>query len=179
MSVKTTYGFVLAFVGIVLALTGYLLGLQTDKAGSALASLFGWVGTILTFFILWLGVRAEREGRPDQRITFGQGFVTGILITLIGAGIGAVYTFMHFSFINPEFGDHMMVMIQQKWAETGMTGRQMDAAEKVTRIFFHPAVMAVTGFLAQLFFGVIFSLIVAAILKRNPLAPAAVPPLVV
>ncbi len=179
MNAKTTYGLVLAFAGIVLALIGYLLGLETDKAGSSLASIFRWVGIILAFFILWFGVRAVRDEKPDQRITFGQGFGAGVLIVLIGAAIGAVYTFIHFSFINPEFGDHMMVVIQQKWADAGMTGQQMEAAEKMTRIFFHPGVLAVTGFLAQMFFGVVFSLIVAALVKRNPPASAAVPPPVV
>lgn len=176
MNVKITYGFVFAFVGIVLTLIGYLLGLQTDKAGSTLASMFGWIATILSFFVLWLGVRAVRDEKPDQCLTFGGGFGAGVLIALIGAAIGAVYTFIHFSFINPDFADYMMTAVQQKWAAAGMNDQQMEAAEKITRIFFHPAAIAVMGFLGSMFFGVIFSLIVAAIVKRNPPAPGAVPP---
>ncbi|MDR1009555.1 MAG: DUF4199 domain-containing protein [Opitutaceae bacterium] len=177
MSAKITYGFVFAFVGIALTLIGYLLGLQTDRAGSTLASLFGWLGTILSFFVLWLGVRAVRDEKPDQCLTFGQGVGAGVVIALVGAVIGAVYTLIHLSFINPDFADHMMVAAQQKWEDAGMSAQQMEVAERMTRVFFHPGIMAGMGFLGQIFFGTIFSLIVAAIVKRNPPAPnATLPP---
>jgi hypothetical protein len=176
MSAKITYGIVLAFVGIALTLIGYLLGFQTDRVGSTLASVFGWVGTIFGFFILWLGVRAVRDEKPDQCLTFGQGVGAGVLIAFVGAVIGAVYTFIHFSFINPGFADHMMEVVQQKWAEAGMSDRQMETMENVTRFFFHPGILAGMGFLGQMFFSTIFSLVVAAIVKRNPPVTNATPP---
>lgn len=176
MSTKTTYGLVIAFIGIALTLIGYMLGLQTDKAGTALASIFGWIGTIVSFFVLWLGVRAVRDEKTDQCLTFGQWFGAGVIIMLIAAAVGAVYTFVHFTFINPDFADHMMANVEQKWAEAGMNDRQMEAAGKITRMFFHPGALAVMGFLGQMFFGVVFSLIVAAIVKRNPVTTVVVPP---
>ncbi|MDF9827520.1 quinol-cytochrome oxidoreductase complex cytochrome b subunit [Ereboglobus sp. PH5-10] len=178
MSTKTTYGLILAAVGIALALLGYLLGLQTEKAGSTLASMFQWIGTIAGFFVIWLGVRAVRDENNDQCLTFGQGFGAGVVIVLVAALISAVYTFVHFTFINPDYADHMMALVEQKWAEAGMNDRQMEAAEKITRMFFHPGALAAIGFLSQMFFGVVFSLVVAAIVKRNPARSVPPPPVV-
>ncbi|WP_161554938.1 DUF4199 domain-containing protein [Ereboglobus luteus] len=178
MSTKTTYGLILAAVGIALTLVGYLLGLQTERVGSTLASMFQWIGVIAGFFVIWLGVRAVRDENNDQCLTFGQGVGAGVVIVLVAALIGAVYTFVHFTFINPDYADHMMTFVEQKWADAGMNARQMEAAEKITRMFFHPGALAAMGFLSQMFFGVVSSLIVAAIVKRNPPSPAATPPVV-
>ncbi|OAM91939.1 DUF4199 domain-containing protein [Termitidicoccus mucosus] len=173
MANKTRYGLGLALALIVLQLLLFLLGYETDKIGTLGAKILPWLGFIVTAAVIWLGVRAVREASPDRSLTYGQGLLAGIVIVLVAGLAAAVYSFIHYTFINPHFSDYMMVYVRQQWEAAGMTETAMEKAEGVTRIFFRPPVIVVTTFIGRVFSGTICSLIIAAILKRKPAAPAA------
>jgi len=181
MKTKITYGLLIALVGIAVKLVAFLLGFETDKIGTTSATIFGTVlglgSLVLIFILVWFGVRAVRDEKPDKCLTFGQGFGAGIIIVLVAAVIGAIYTFIHYSFINPDFAEYTIALTRQKLAETGARSEQAaEMAEKVMHIMLHPAVMALSDFIGRIFWGAIFSLIAAAIVKRAPQSAAQVPP---
>ena len=84
-------------------------------------------------------------------------------------GIG-IYNFIHLKFINTSFTDYQLELIRQRWAEAGMSDTQMEQAEGFTRMMMGPGFTAVMTIVGALVIGLIFSLIIAAILKRP--APA-------
>lgn len=182
MNAKTTYALILAFAGIAIQLINFLLGFETNKAGTPGATIFsaitGLLSLILLFMLLWFGVRAVRDEKPDQCLTYGQGVGAGVMITLIAGIIGAIYCYIHYSFINPDFAENLLTMMRQQWAEKGLdeSNPSFEMLEKWTRMSLHPASMAAMTFLTKMFFGTICSLIAAAIVKRNPQPGAAMPP---
>jgi hypothetical protein len=121
--------------------------------------------------VTWLGLKAVREEAKDKSLSYGKGVGTGVLISLYAGLIGAIYAFVHFTFINPNFADYAIDMARQQWVAAGMGDSQMEAAEKFTRFLYKPAVMAIMSAIFSPFFGLIISLILSIFLKRKPAAP--------
>ncbi len=175
MNTTFFYGLMLAVSNIVLTLVFFFLGYQTDKMlqGRWIVSLLPLVVTII---VMWLGIKAVREEAKDKSLRYGKGVGTGVLIALYAGLIGAVYTYIHFTFINPNFADYAIDMARQQWTAAGMSDNQMEKAEKFTQLIYKPAVLAVMGAILSPIIGLVLSLILSAFLKRQPEAIAEVTP---
>jgi uncharacterized protein YacL len=175
MNTTFFYGLMLAVSNIVLTLVFFFLGYQTDKMlqGRWIVSLLPLAVTII---VMWLGIKATREEAKDRSLSYGKGVGTGVLIALYAGLIGAIYTYIHFTFINPNFADYAIDMARQQWIARGMSDSQMEAAEKFTHLLYKPAVLAVVGAIFSPLFGLVVSLILSAFLKRQPEAIAEVTP---
>ena len=178
MNTTFFYALVLSVSNIVLSLVFFFIGYQTDKMAQG-----RWIVSLVPLAVMivvtWLGLKAVREEAKDKSLSYGKGVGTGVLIALYASLIGGIYAYIHFTFINPNFADYAIDMIRQKWVAAGMGDNQMEQAEKFTRFFYKPAVMAVMNVPVGTFFGTVFSLILSIFLKRKPAAtvedaPAAV-----
>jgi hypothetical protein len=164
MSTKFIYALTLTVCGALLNLLLYFTGFQTEKL--ATGQYFRWLGFVLMFVILWLGIKAVRDETPEKGFSYGRGVGTGTLIALYSGLMSAVYSFIHFKFVNTEFADYQIALIRQKWEAAGMREAQMEQAEKFTRMLMSPGFQAVMTPIFVTLFGLICSLIIAAILKR-------------
>jgi uncharacterized protein YybS (DUF2232 family) len=164
MSTKFTYALILTVCGAVFNLLMYFMGFQTEKAASG--QYIQWLGFVLMFVILWLGIKAVRDEAPQKGMSYGRAVGTGTLIALYSGLMSSIYSFIHFKFVNPEFADYQMAMIRPKWEAAGMAEAQMDQMEKFTRMMMGPVAQAALTPLFVVIFGLIFSLIIAAFLKR-------------
>lgn len=166
MSTKFIYALTLTICGAVLNLLLFFTGFQTEKL--ATGQYFQWLGAVLMFVILWLGIKAVREESEGQYLTYGKGVGTGTLISLYSGLMSSVYSFIHFKFVNTEFADYQIALIRPKWEAAGMAESQMDQAEKMTRAMMGPVAQAIMTPIMVVIFGLIMSLIISAFLKRNP-----------
>jgi high-affinity Fe2+/Pb2+ permease len=166
MSTKFIYALILTICGVIFNLLLYFTGFQTEKL--ATGQYFQWFGFVMMFVVLWLGIKAVRDEAPEKGMSYGRGVGTGTLISLYSGLMNSVYTFIHFKFINTEFADYQLALIRTKWEAAGMSGAQMDQAEKFTRMMMGPGFQAVMTPIFVTFFGLIFALIIAAFLKRTP-----------
>ncbi len=164
MSTKFTYALILTVCGALFNLLLYFTGFQTEKL--ATGQYFQWLGLVMMFVILWLGIKAVRDEAPAKGMSYGRGVGTGTLIALYSGLMSSVYSFIHFKFVNTEFADYQLAIIRHKWEAAGMGEAQMDQAEKVTRAMMGPVAQAIMTPIFVTIFGVICSLIIAAILKR-------------
>lgn len=175
MGTKLTYALILAAASAVLRLLLYFTGYETEKL--AVGQHFQWFGFVIFAVVLFLGIKAVREEKPYQALSYGQGVGAGTVISLLGGVFSGIYNFIHLKFINPDFADYQLELIRQKWAEAGMGDAQMEQAEGVARFMAGPGMTAVMTIVGSVVIGVIFSLIIAAILKRPAPAGAEVPPM--
>lgn len=174
MGTKFTYAVILTLCGAALSLLLYFTGFQTEKL--AVGQYFQWIGFIVMFVVLFMGVKAVREEKSDKSLSYGQGVGAGTLIALYSSLMSAAYVYIHFSFINTEFADYQMALIRDSWAAAGMSEAQMEQAEGMARMFMGPTFQAVvTPFIGTLL-GLVMSLIIAAILKRQPVGSPVPPP---
>ena len=170
MNTKLTYAVILTVAQAVFSLLMFLLGFQTDKmaAGQNLQ----WLGLIISIVVLWLGIKAVREESPDKSLSYGQGVGAGTLISLYSGLLSAVYTYIHFKFINTNFFEYQQEFMRSKWAEKGMSEAQMEAAGNMMKKFSGPGITSIMVPIMAVIMGLILSLIIAAILKRAPAADA-------
>lgn len=170
MSTKFFYALVLTLATVVFQLLLFFSGFQTEKL--AMGQYFQWLGLVIMAVVLWLGIKAACDEKPDRPMTYGQRVGTGVLISLYSGLMGAVYTFIHFTFINTGFADYTIALTREKWAAKGLTQAQMEGAEAITRKMLQPGVQAILGVFFAVLIGLVLSLIISALVKPKRQAAA-------
>ncbi|HMZ45472.1 MAG TPA: DUF4199 domain-containing protein [Chitinophagaceae bacterium] len=153
-------GLIISLVLIVLGLIIHFAGLSQIKG----LQLLQYV--ILGSGLIWACITYAKQNNGN--VTFGNTFAHGFKVTAAITGIIAVYTFLAIKFIMPEMIDYAIDEARKGMVEGNkMTAEQIEQALAMTRKFFLPFALAgvIVGFLVL---GVIFSLIGAAVAKKNP-----------
>jgi uncharacterized membrane protein len=86
--------------------------------------------------------------------------------------LSTLFNFVYTTFINTGFTEVMLQAQMDKLQAKGLSGAQLDQAEKMTRMMMGPVPAALIGIIVGIFIGVIIALILAAFLKRA--APPAI-----
>jgi len=174
MKTPLTYGAVSAAITAATTLLLFFLGFHSPEkfgTGQAIGTVVGIVASILCIV---LGMRARRaELPPHEAFTYGRALGVGILVALFGGLFGTIFQALYTSVINTGFNDALIAHQTGKWEAAGMSGEQIEGAEKITRMMLNPLLQILVGLLFSAVWGTIVSLIAAAILKRPA---AAIPP---
>ncbi|MFY8110225.1 MAG: DUF4199 domain-containing protein [Bacteroidia bacterium] len=157
------FSIIYALANIGMALVLYILEVM-DKS---------WMITILSLAvntaILFFAMKSRKNDTLAGFMTFGQGFGTGMLIMIFGGLITAVYTFVFYSFIDPDFINKMLEISRTEMLKKDMSDEQIEQALEMSKKFMSPIMMTIFAYLGSLFFGLIISLVLAAVNKReNP-----------
>jgi hypothetical protein len=168
MKTCSLYGLILAVAAAIVTLTLYFLGFHSDPAKLTTGQ---WIGGIVmlvvSITVTAMGIKARRnEVQPPQPFGYGSALGAGTLITLVATFLSTVFNFVYMTFINTAYGEVMLQAQMDKLQAKGLSGAQLDQAEKMTRIMMGPVPSAIFGFIFIFIFGFIISLILAAFLKR-------------
>lgn len=164
MKTFVKFGLISGVSGIIWTLIMYLT--ELDKTD--LAKPLGWVMVLIYIAFVVLAIKEVRDAK-NGFITFGEAFKTGFLTALIGALIGTTYFYIHVSFVDLGFIDHILEQSRSEMMkQPNLTEEQLEQAMKFTSMFMTPGVMSFFGLLINVIGGVIGSLIVAAIMKKEP-----------
>ena len=166
MKTYLVYGVINAIAAALLNLVLYLTGYQTEKLSTG--QYLGYIGIVIFFVVLFLGMREAREAKPDKAISYGGALGAAVMIALFSGLFGAVYTYIHFSFINTDYAQYVADMTRQKLAAKGLAEAQIDAAIKMSSLFMKPVLLAIFGVISWVFMGTIGGLILAIFVKREP-----------
>jgi len=177
MKTYLTYGFAMALAGLLLNLALFFTGFHSDadKLGTA-QTIATVIGLVITVAGVVLGTQARRAEKPaTEAFTYGNALGAGVLICLFATLLGVVTNYVYMHLINPGMQDLLVQAQIAKWEAAGLTGDQIDNAEKVMRKMMHPALQAVFGLLIGVVFGTIISLVTSAFLRREaaPAVPSA------
>lgn len=166
MSTKFTYAIVHTFSQAAFSILLFFTGFQTEKL--ATGQKLEWLRMIISFVVLYLGVKAVREEAPGKGLSYGQALGAGSLISLYASLMGAVYNYIHLKFINPSFFTYQLALMREQWAAKGIPDAQIDKMADMTEKWSGAGIYACFGILIGFFFCFVISLIVAAIVKRAP-----------
>jgi hypothetical protein len=166
MSTTLLYALVMAVAQIVVNLISFFLGYQTDKISSG--SWFTLVQIAVTILILILGIKAVRDEQEGTYMAYGKGVAAGFFIVLYSTIIGVIYSYIHMTYINPNFPDYLVEASRAKWVAAGMSESAMENTEKGLRWFTRPLIFSAFGAIYNLILGTVASLLIAIFLKRNP-----------
>lgn len=105
---------------------------------------------------IYLGISSKRKNYYDQQLTFGQGVLTGIIISIIYALIAGIGQYLYHTVINPAHFDLMI----EKSREHGVSAEE--AAQ-----YFNTNNYTMNVVISYFAVGLLASLIHSAILKRK------------
>ena len=142
-----------------------------DTLGFEHGAVVGYTAIVLSFLLVFFGIRSYRENVGDGRITFGRGFAVGILITLISCMFYvATWEVIYFKFM-PDFADKYVNYMVTQAKAAGASPEAIDAKMKegkaLKTMLDKPLINAAMTFTEPFPIGLLVTLISAAALRKK------------
>ena len=156
--------------GVLISLVVIVLGVAGYIAGVSMQSWYSWTVNCILFILITIACIYFAK-QKNGFVTFGNIFSHGFKTTAIIALIMVAYTLLSLTVIFPDMKEKAMEAAQKSMEDRGnMTDDQIETAMNFTRIYF--LVFAIFGaMIGTLIFGLIASLIGAAVAKKRPVNP--------
>lgn len=160
------WGLISAAISIIYSVINTQLMMNDINFNKALNVL---LSSIISIFILYMGIKEFRDKFNGGSLTFGKGFKIGFLIVTISTVIFAIFTFIYYSYIidysiieNLSINESIKYMKDKKMSE-----EQIKQSLVYTRKFLTINFAIISIVIIGIVIGSIFSLILAAILKKE------------
>lgn len=149
-----------------------LAGLPLEhRIGMSYALLLGYTTMVLSFLLVYFGIRSYREKDGGGRITFAKGLAVGLGITAITCVCYvATWEVVYFGFM-PRFMDSYWAAETAKAKASGASeekiARKLKAIDETRRMYDNPVYNAAMTFLEPLPVGLVMALVSAGMLRRR------------
>jgi hypothetical protein len=145
------------------------------KIGFDHAEFVGYTLIVLSFLLVFFGIRSYRENLGNGQITFGKGFAVGICITLISC-IFYVLTWeiLYFTILHDfmdKYGAYMIEKLRASGANADMIAAQIQELKRYKQLYENPLFNAAVTFIEPFPVGLGITLISAAILRKSAPVP--------
>ncbi|MBQ0769152.1 MAG: DUF4199 domain-containing protein [Bizionia sp.] len=159
-SIAYTYGIYYALLGIAMIVALYVL----DTDSNLVLTILNVAGTI---GIIAYSVIAYKKANENS-ITLSQAMKAGLATAAIGGLLIALFTYLHYSFINPEFIEVIREKALQDLYTAGneMTAETEEQAISMMNIFTSAGFISTVSLIGSVFFGLVVSLITGLIVKN-------------
>jgi len=155
------YGLISGFVGIVVSVIFYVMGLTLET----------WVGLVsmaIGIIVLVYLLRAYRNEHLGGFATYGQLILMVLLIAVIGSIISTIYTYLLYTVIDPELIEKVKIMTEERLMNNpripeSMYDSVLEKMEKRMTV----GKMTMNAFIFGTIGTFIIGLIVAAFLKKE------------
>lgn len=155
------YGIYSALLSIAGLMTMYVMSMNKNWTLSI-------ISIVLSITIFYYGIK-EYKTINSNTLKLGEALKVGLAIALIGGLISAVYSYIHYKFVYPEF-----ITMQRETAygqivlsNPNMSSEQIEQTMSITEIFLTPGFFSLSAILGSLIFGLIVSLILGLVLKND------------
>lgn len=137
----------------------------------------GYTSMVLSFSLIFTGIRQYRDNFSGGKITFGKAFRIGLYISLLGSTTYVLLWLISYHFFFPDFAEKYATLMQLQMKADGAPpaeiAREMAAMAKMSAWFKNPFLNILITYSEILPVGLLISLIAAALLKRtSPPVPA-------
>lgn len=147
-----------------------------DRIGWNRGMVIGYTTIVLSFMLVFFGIRSYRENVGGGEITFGRAFAVGILIALISSAL-YVLTWEIVYFGVPGFADKFAMMWAEQIKNSGGSPEsiqaQLDQMKNLRPWLDSPFLNAALTFTEPFPIGLIVTLVSALILRKKPKNPSA------
>lgn len=169
MKTPLIYGTVMTVAGAVLTLVLHLLGFTTNPDRMILTMIIVFPCMLLISVLgIVLGTRAVRaEKGPNAAFSYGEAFKAGFLVVLFAGITGAIFQFIYYTLLFPDFADVAIQWTRSLMEKMGAPSGKIEAQIEEMRASMTIPRQVIKGFISNLIFGAIVSLITSAILKRS------------
>jgi len=145
---------------------------------SDLGEYVGYTLILLSFLLVFFGVRSYRDNVGGGTVTFGRAFTVGILITLLScAGYVITWELIYFTLV-PDFADKYAAHAIERARAAGASAQTLDETTRQMEAFKvmynKPLMNAAVTFLEPFPIGLLVTVVSAAVLRKK--APSAIQP---
>jgi hypothetical protein len=163
--------------GLLCALMEFAVVPFAGKIGFDRSMYVGYTILVLSFLLVFFGIRAYREDVGGGQITFARGFAVGILVSLITCVFYvAAWEIVYYWFM-PDFWDKYGQFIVEKARTAGANAAaiqaKVDEISRVKQMYQNPVVVALMTFMEPFPVGLAITLLSAAILRKKARPSAA------
>jgi hypothetical protein len=142
-----------------------------DRIGFDKGVIVGYTVIVLSFVLVFFGIRSYRENVGNGSISFGRAFTVGILITLVSCLFYVVsWEIVSFSFF-PDFVEkyntYMIDQVRASGAGPAEVAAEMERLKNFAEMYKNPLYNAAFTFLEPFPVGLLITLISALILRRK------------
>jgi Protein of unknown function (DUF4199) len=152
-----------------------------DRIGFDHGEILGYTLIVLSFLLVFFGIRSYRDNVSDGQITFAKGFAVGICITLITSLCYVVtWEALYFTVMRDfmdKYAAHAVEKAKAAGASADAIQAQLQQMKKYKELYENPLFNAAITFLEPFPVGLVITLISAAVLRRKPHADLAQSPL--
>ena len=131
----------------------------------------GYTGIVLSFLLVYFGIRSYRDNMGGGVITFGRGFAVGMGITLISCVFYVVtWEILYFNFLHGFMDSYFARQIQNVQSRPGTAEAiqaKVAAIRESQRMYENPLVNALYTFIEPFPVGLAITLVSAATLRRK------------
>jgi uncharacterized protein DUF4199 len=141
------------------------------KISPARGLIYGYTCMVLSFLLVYFGIRSYRDNIGGGHITFGRGFLIGIAITLISCmfyvGTWEVIFFKFMPHFMDDYGAHIVAKMQASGASAAAIQAKSAELAKQAQDYNNPLINMAYTFIEPFPVGLLITLISAAILRRK------------
>ena len=136
---------------------------------------------MLSFLLVFFGIRSYRNNVGDGQITFAKAFAVGISITLISCLCYVVtWEILYFNFMHDfmdKYGAYLVEKAKAAGASPAALQAQLQQVKKYKELYENPLYNAAITFIEPFPIGLVITLISSVVLKRKPQPQAVQSPL--
>jgi hypothetical protein len=143
-----------------------------DRIGFERGPVIGYTSIVLSFLLVYFGIRSYRDNVSHGQITFLKAFAVGISITLISCVCYVVtWEVVYYNFL-PDFWDkygaHLVVKLRASGASDAAVQARLQEVATYKELYKNPFFNAVLTFIDPFPIGLVITLISALALRRTP-----------
>ena len=143
-----------------------------DRIGFERGPVIGYTSIVLSFLLVFFGIRSYRDNMGNGQITFLKAFAVGISITLISCACYVVtWEVIYYNFL-PDFWDkygaHLVGKLRASGASDAAVQARLQEVAKYRELYKNPFFNAVLTFIEPFPIGLVITLISALVLRRRP-----------
>ena len=163
-----TFGLISGFISTLL-----MVGTMpfAHRIGNDKALILGYTSIVLSFLLVYFGIRSYRDNVADGQISFGKAFVVGICITLISCMFYVGTWEVLYHTVYPNFMDEYSAAATAKAQASGLTGQalqtELDNIQKMKVAYANPFINVLMTFIEPFPVGLLITLISAAVLRKK------------
>ena len=142
-----------------------------NRIGFDRGAVIGYTSVVLSFLMVFFGIRSYRDNVGNGQITFLKAFAVGISITVISCICYVVtWEVIYYNFL-PDFWDkygaHLVEKLRASGATPAALQAQLQEVAKFKELYKNPFLNAALTFIEPFPIGLVITLISAAFLRRN------------
>jgi len=143
-----------------------------DRIGFDKGQVIGYTTMVLSFLMVYFGIRTYRDKVAGGTVTFGRAFRVGILITIISCVCYVATWQIIYYKVAPDFIDEYAAHMLDKAKASGASEQELDTQRRkmaeFKELYRNPFVNAAITLVEPFPVGLVVTLICAGILKRKP-----------